>query len=112
MDAQLCHDVALIIFQSDVTPPKGVHMRSRRLVIVAGIAASLAIVLQAGQGAPPAGGGRQGGRTGGAAACAASGASIGGTLTPAKPDARGWGWQVKSLINPATPRATQPAEHS
>ena len=29
---------------------------------------------------------------------------IGGTLTPAKPDARGWGWQVKAAINPNTPR--------
>ena len=29
---------------------------------------------------------------------------IGGTLVPAKPDARGWGWQVKASINPATPR--------
>jgi 2-keto-3-deoxy-L-rhamnonate aldolase RhmA len=46
-------------------------------------------------------GGRQGGgRTGGAA----DGKLIGGTLTPAKPDARGWGWQVKASINPATPR--------
>ena len=29
---------------------------------------------------------------------------IGGTLTPAKPDARGWGWAVKASVNPATPR--------
>jgi 2-keto-3-deoxy-L-rhamnonate aldolase RhmA len=29
---------------------------------------------------------------------------IGGTLTPAKADARGWGWQVKALMAPATPR--------
>jgi 2-keto-3-deoxy-L-rhamnonate aldolase RhmA len=29
---------------------------------------------------------------------------IGGTLTPAKPDARGWGWQVKAMMNPETPR--------
>ena len=33
-----------------------------------------------------------------------TGAPIGGTLTPAKPDARGWGWQVKSMMDPATPR--------
>ena len=33
-----------------------------------------------------------------------TGSLIGGTLTPAKPDARGWGWQVKASINPATPR--------
>ena len=31
-------------------------------------------------------------------------APIGGTLTPAKADERGWGWQVKASINPATPR--------
>ena len=46
-------------------------------------------------------GGRQGG---GRAGGAADGKLIGGTLTPAKPDARGWGWQVKASINPATPR--------
>ena len=33
-----------------------------------------------------------------------AGKLIGGTLTPAKPDERGWGWQVKASINPATPR--------
>jgi 2-keto-3-deoxy-L-rhamnonate aldolase RhmA len=29
---------------------------------------------------------------------------IGGTLTPEKADDRGWGWQVKAMMNPATPR--------
>src|SRR5713101_3952565 len=29
---------------------------------------------------------------------------IGGTLTPAKADERGWGWQVKALMAPATTR--------
>jgi len=29
---------------------------------------------------------------------------IGGTITPAKADERGWGWQVKAMMNPATPR--------
>jgi len=29
---------------------------------------------------------------------------IGGTAAPAKADDRGWGWQVKAMINPATPR--------
>src|SRR5262245_31456171 len=29
---------------------------------------------------------------------------IGGTLTPAAADGRGWGWQVKATMNPATPR--------
>src|SRR5262245_55075145 len=43
------------------------------------------------------GGGRRGGPTPG-------GPPIGGTLTPKKPDERGWGWQVKALMNPATPR--------
>ena len=33
-----------------------------------------------------------------------SGAPIGGTLTPAKADERGWGWQVKAMMDPATPR--------
>ena len=42
------------------------------------------------------GGGRRGG--------GASGGPIGGTLTPAKADERGWGWQVKAMMNPATPR--------
>jgi 2-keto-3-deoxy-L-rhamnonate aldolase RhmA len=49
--------------------------------------AGLALVLEAQRGAAPA----------------ASG-PIGGTLTPARPDARGWGWQVKASLNPATPR--------
>ena len=29
---------------------------------------------------------------------------IGGTIAPAKADERGWGWQVKAMMNPATPR--------
>ena len=29
---------------------------------------------------------------------------IGGTLTPAKADERGWGWQVKAMMAAATPR--------
>ena len=33
-----------------------------------------------------------------------SGAPIGGTLTPAKADERGWGWQVKAMMTPSTPR--------
>ena len=70
-------------------------MRSLRFVIAAWMAVSLAIVLQAAQG---------GGRAAGAAGGATNGSLIGGTLTPAKPDARGWGWQVKAEINPATPR--------
>src|SRR5687768_1131453 len=41
--------------------------------------------------------GRQGGGR-------AGGTPIGGTLTPAKADERGWGWQVKAMMDPATPR--------
>jgi 2-keto-3-deoxy-L-rhamnonate aldolase RhmA len=74
------------------------------------------VVLQAAQTpAPPAGGrGQGGGRGGGAAANAAAIAAatpnagnaglIGGSILPDKPDARGWGWQVKSLMSPDTPR--------
>ena len=43
-------------------------------------------------------------KTGGRSGAAASGAPVGGTLTPAKADERGWGWQVKAMMNPATPR--------
>jgi 2-keto-3-deoxy-L-rhamnonate aldolase RhmA len=46
-------------------------------------------------GAPQGGGRRAGG---------GGGAPVGGTLTPAKADERGWGWQVKAMMNPATPR--------
>jgi 2-keto-3-deoxy-L-rhamnonate aldolase RhmA len=54
---------------------------------------------------PPGGaGGPGGGRAGGAARGGTPGQLIGGTLTPAKPDARGWGWQVKASISPNTPR--------
>ena len=70
-------------------------MKWLHVAVGACIAVSLAMVLQAEQG---------GARTGGAAAGTTNKPLIGGTLTPAKPDARGWGWQVKALINPATPR--------
>jgi hypothetical protein len=33
-----------------------------------------------------------------------NGGIIGGSTLPDKPDARGWGWQVKALMNPGTPR--------
>jgi 2-keto-3-deoxy-L-rhamnonate aldolase RhmA len=73
-------------------------MKGLRWVAAAGIAAGLVMGLEARQG-PGAG------RGGGAAATAGgSGKLIGGTLTPATPDARGWGWQVKASINPSTPR--------
>src|SRR5687767_12315423 len=73
-------------------------MRLRRFVMAGCLAAGLAIVLQAEQ-APPAAQGR-----GGRGTANEPGKLIGGTLTPAKPDERGWGWQVKASINPATPR--------
>src|SRR5215207_11201778 len=95
-------------------------MRQLRFAVAAWTAAGLAFVLadvhgagqspraqgaaaqgaQQGAGEPPAG--RQGGgRRGGGAP---GGAPIGGTIEPNKPDARGWGWQVKAIMNPATPR--------
>jgi 2-keto-3-deoxy-L-rhamnonate aldolase RhmA len=75
------------------------------------------MVLEAGQGGAPAGAGargQRGGRGGGgspnAAAIAAAtpnpgnGGLTGGSILPDKPDERGWGWQVKSSMNPDTPR--------
>src|SRR5215211_6300695 len=80
-------------------------MKFRHCAAAACAAAGLAIVLQAEQATAPAGAPAQGGgRTGGAGRGAPSGQLIGGTLTPAKADARGWGWQVKASVNPATPR--------
>jgi len=88
-------------------------MTIRNVAVAACLTASFVLAIQADQNpAAPAGtpgqgggGGRQGGgRAGGAAAGTANRAPIGGTLTPAKPDERGWGWQVKASINPATPR--------
>ena len=70
-------------------------MKWLQVAVAGGLAASLAMVLQAEQG---------GGRAGGTATTGTSGALIGGTLTPATADARGWGWQVKASVNPATPR--------
>jgi L-alanine-DL-glutamate epimerase-like enolase superfamily enzyme len=69
-------------------------MKWLQVAVTAGLAASLAMVLQAEQG---------GGRAGGTATAGTSGALIGGTLTPAKPDARGWGWQVKASIHALGP---------
>jgi 2-keto-3-deoxy-L-rhamnonate aldolase RhmA len=92
-------------------------MRALHLWVVAFVAVGLGVVLQAGQGAAPAaagaqgrGGARGGGGSANAAAIAAAtphpdnGGLIGGSIMPDKPDARGWGWQVKALMNPATPR--------
>jgi 2-keto-3-deoxy-L-rhamnonate aldolase RhmA len=91
-------------------------------VAVVSVAISLGMVMQAAQapapqGPAPAAGARGqggGGRGGGAAANAAAITSatpnagnaglIGGSILPDKPDARGWGWQVKALMSPDTPR--------
>ena len=93
-------------------------MKWRQSVLTTCIAAGLALVLQADQGGAPAAAPGQGARDGGAPAGAreggarqgggrgarAGGPPVGGTLTPATPDARGWGWQVKASVNSATPR--------
>lgn len=64
----------------------------RAAAVAASIAASVSIALDARQ-APAQGRGRAGG-------AAPAGQLIGGTLTPAEADARGWGWQVKASMNP------------
>ena len=93
-------------------------MRIRNLVAVAALATGIALTfpgivtaVRPDQGAPqapapPAQGGGRGGQGGGRAGggAATNRAPIGGTLTPARADERGWGWAVKASINPATPR--------
>jgi 2-keto-3-deoxy-L-rhamnonate aldolase RhmA len=90
-------------------------MKAFYQLTVACVAISLGMVLQAAQAPAQGAGGRGGGgRGGGAAANAAAiaaatpnagnGALVGGSILPDKPDERGWGWQVKALMNPATPR--------
>jgi 2-keto-3-deoxy-L-rhamnonate aldolase RhmA len=84
------------------------------LTLIAAAALGLGMMVQAGQAPAPAAGGRgQGAGRGGPANAAAiasatpnaaNGALIGGSTLPDKPDARGWGWQVKSLMSPDTPR--------
>ena len=91
-------------------------MRPFYLKLAGCLAIVVGIALHAAQAPAPAAGGRGqgGGRGGGGAANTAAIASatpnagngglIGGSILPDKPDARGWGWQVKALMNPATPR--------
>lgn len=91
-------------------------MKALHQLAVASMAISLGIVLQAAQAPAPAAGGRgqAGGRGGRGAPNAAAitaatpnpgnGDLVGGSILPDKPDARGWGWQVKALMNPNTPR--------
>ncbi|MGH9242523.1 MAG: HpcH/HpaI aldolase family protein, partial [Vicinamibacterales bacterium] len=78
-------------------------MRIVRLTLAVCITASLAMAIRAEQAPATGGAPGQGGRAG-AGRGAATGAPIGGTLTPAKADARGWGWAVKASVNPATKR--------
>ena len=85
-----------------------------RLTVAVCAAGLLAMVWPAAQGAgqaPPTGPPKNTqqtsspeSQTGGRSGAAASARSIGGTLTPAKADERGWGWQVKAMMDPATPR--------
>ncbi len=70
-------------------------MNWRRMTLAVCGAAMLAIGVPAAQGA---------GQSAQQGAATPTGAPIGGTLTPAKADARGWGWQVKAMMDPATPR--------
>jgi hypothetical protein len=85
-------------------------------VALVSVAISLGIAMQAAQAPAPAAGarGQGGGRGGGAPANAAAitaatpnpgnAGLIGGSMLPDKPDARGWGWQVKALMSPDTSR--------
>ena len=66
-----------------------------RLPVVACVALLAGMSLPAAHGQAPAQN---------AAAKPASDKIIGGTVAPAKADERGWGWQVKAMMNPATPR--------
>src|SRR5262245_39861766 len=90
-------------------------MKALYQLAVACGAIGLGMVVQAAQGPAPGTGARgQGGGRGGGAANGAAIASatpnpansglIGGSILPDKPDARGWGWQVKALMSSDTPR--------
>ncbi len=79
-------------------------MAGRRAGFIAGVCMMAGLAMdwphaQAGPGAAPAPGGQAagGGRRGGPVHAM-------GTLTPMTADARGWGWQVKAGISPATQR--------
>ena len=67
-------------------------MNQLRLLLSACAAAMITLAVPAAQG------------TGQSAGAKPSSGPIAGTLTPAKADARGWGWQVKAMMDPATPR--------
>jgi 2-keto-3-deoxy-L-rhamnonate aldolase RhmA len=100
-------------FTSRAITGEVLQMWIQRVTVAASLAAGLAVVVQAERSGAAtaavqeqggAGGARQGGGRTGGPATASAGGPIGGTLTPATPDARGWGWQVKASIDPATPR--------
>jgi 2-keto-3-deoxy-L-rhamnonate aldolase RhmA len=74
-----------------------------RSIVAVFVMSTAVMLVAAAQDPPPAGAGRQGGGQRGRGG-ATGGAPIGGTLTPKKADERGWGWQVKAMMNPATPR--------
>ena len=69
-----------------------------RAVIVSLLAAAAGLTLSAQDPAPAVG------RVAPDAGPSRPGTLVGGTLTPKKADERGWGWQVKAMMNPATPR--------
>ena len=92
-------------------------MKPLYLKLAVWLAVISGVVFQAAQAPAPAQGGRGqgGGRGGGGAAANAAAVTsatpnpgnaglVGGSILPDKPDARGWGWQVKAVMNPATPR--------
>jgi 2-keto-3-deoxy-L-rhamnonate aldolase RhmA len=94
-------------------------MRPFYLKVAACLAVASGVILQAAQAPAPAAAGQRGaggGRGAGAGAPANAAAIaaatpnagnnglIGGSTLPDKPDARGWGWQVKALMSPDTPR--------
>ena len=79
-------------------------MARNRLIVAVFAMSTAAMLVAAAQDPPPTGGGRQGGGQRGRGGAPTGGAPIGGTLTPKKADERGWGWQVKAMMNPATPR--------
>src|SRR5262245_46600594 len=91
-------------------------MKASYLLAIACLATASAMIIQGTQGPAPAAGARgQGGGARGAGAAnaaavasatpnAGNGGLVGGSMLPDKADARGWGWQVKASMNPATPR--------
>src|ERR1044072_8498221 len=84
-------------------------MRMMRFVVATCLTVWVGYAAHAPQAAPqaPGGAGAEGcGRPGGPRGGGTPGQLIGGTGTVAMTpvDARGWGWQTKAIVNPATPR--------